>query len=121
MRPLLTTYGRVIDHAGPHDLCLDFDRVRHRAMHSARIMMRLRAYRVTPLWTFYHRTAHGWHVWIRVRERLSPITRVALQFALESDPRRESMMLLRVRGLAGQPRYWRSRWNLLFEYKLSEV
>jgi len=51
--------------------------------------------------------------------QLIPSEQVALQFALESDPRRECLNLMRVLSLARHPsRNKSTHWNVLFERKL---
>ncbi len=66
-------------------------------------------------WIRYDRTAKGWHVIIRCRERFKALEIVALQAILGSDWRRETFNLARVRS--GKLRG--GQWNILFERKLS--
>jgi len=105
---------------GPHDVFLDFDlgAVVPR-LHPIWRLCRLVGLR--PVWIESFRTRKGWHVWIRLRERLTPAERVAFQACAGSDPRREELNLMRVVAIRRNDPgpYWRERWNLLFERKLT--
>lgn len=65
----------------------------------------------------YDRTQHGWHVVIRLQKPLSKIAIVALQAILGSDPRRETLNLMRALSVKWD-NFSTRRWNVLFEYKL---
>jgi hypothetical protein len=62
----------------------------------------------------YERTARGWHVVIGLSISITPIETVALQAILGSDPRRESLNLMRVLYGGGSDK----RWNILYKRKL---
>lgn len=68
------------------------------------------------------RTRRGWHVLIKLRERLLPSELVALQSCLGSDGRREALNLMRALAIRkecdGVTPYWKKRWNILFSGKL---
>jgi hypothetical protein len=67
------------------------------------------------------RTRHGWHVVIRLNQKLSPAELVALQLCLGDDRKRGALNLMRARALrccAVTP-YWRKRWNILYSHKLT--
>lgn len=61
------------------------------------------------------------HIEIMLDRRVAPIEALALQVVLGSDIRRESFNLQRVeRIIFGKiPAYWRKRWNVLYQRKLS--
>lgn len=69
------------------------------------------------------RTRRGWHVVIRLREKLLPSEIVALQSILGSDGRREALNFMRAFAMRqkcnGVTGYWRKRWNILFAGKLN--
>lgn len=71
---------------------------------------------INPTWIRHDRTKRGWHVSVRLSKSLSPAEIVALQAVLGSDPRRESLNLMRVIF----QRWERApqRWNLLYREKL---
>jgi hypothetical protein len=75
---------------------------------------------VRPLWIESRRTARGWHLRIRFHNRFEPAELVAFQAACGSDPRRESLNLMRVLNIRrhGAAPFWRKRWNLLYSEKL---
>lgn len=58
----------------------------------------------------------GWHVTVRFLEPMLPAEIIALQFALGSDNRRETMNLGRV--MASNFNEEETRWNLLYSQKL---
>lgn len=60
------------------------------------------------------RTRHGYHVVVGVRRRLAAARIVAAQAILGSDPKREAYNLMRVARLGQVPRFWRTRWNVLY-------
>lgn len=64
----------------------------------------------------YRRTRHGWHVCVTVRRRVTPLQVVAVQAILGSDWRRETFNLVRARRLSRVPRYWRERFNVLYDH-----
>ena len=69
-----------------------------------------------PLWVRYDRTRHGWHVVIQLPRAIHPAATVALQAILGSDPRRETLNLMR--ALAEPKGLGASHWNILFREKL---
>jgi hypothetical protein len=75
---------------------------------------------IRPLWIRTDRTRRGWHLIARIGMSLAPSEIVALQAILGSDDRRETLNLMRAIGLRLHrlPRYWRNRYNLLFDRKL---
>lgn len=70
---------------------------------------------IRPLMIRDDRTARGWHRIVQWNRKFSPAELVALQMAMQSDPKRERFNLLRV--LSGGA-VESNRWNLLFERKL---
>lgn len=77
---------------------------------------------VSPVWINYRRTKKGWHIIIRLRDRLRPAETIALQACCGSDLRREALNLMRIIAIRRTPitsRFWRRRWNILFREKLS--
>lgn len=66
------------------------------------------------------RTRHGWHVLIKLREKLQPAEIVALQSIMGSDGRRETLNLMRALHMRKNKvgRFWGKRWNILFGGKL---
>lgn len=65
---------------------------------------------------YIRRTAHGWHLLVRIGGTMQPAAIVAAQAILGSDPHREAFNLMRVRALRRVPRYWRTRWNVLYTH-----
>lgn len=57
----------------------------------------------------------GWHVIVRVQNRIVPTRVIAMQACLGSDPVREAINLVRVGALPVVSSFWRSRWNVLYE------
>lgn len=66
--------------------------------------------------------AQGWHVLIETRARWAtdPVTVVAAQAVLGSDPKREMFNLMRAVSLKHRPLFWRQRhrWNTFYRRKL---
>jgi len=83
---------------------------------------RLRVFRgsINPESITYSPTARGWHIIIHITERLSASEVIAIQATLGSDIKRELMNLQRYFGFRDKkvPKFWRDRWNLLFEKKV---
>lgn len=69
---------------------------------------------IQPAFTRYDRTARGWHVVIEWNRTFRPLEIICLQFALGSDPKRETYNLARV--FSGKRS---KRWNLLFWRKIT--
>ncbi len=63
----------------------------------------------------YDRTRRGWHIIVGVRTRVPPALIVAAQAIWGSDKRREMFNVMRVQNLANVPRFWRSRFNVLYQ------
>lgn len=63
----------------------------------------------------YDKTRRGWHVVVGVRRTIDPARIVAAQAILGSDPNREAFNLMRVGQLKSQPKFWRERFNVLYE------
>ena len=69
-------------------------------------------------WVRWDRTAHGWHVVIKVREKLTLAETIAAQAILGSDPARERLNLARCISLRKKPsKYWEARANILYSRK----
>ena len=96
---------------------LDFDQGRT-APNYSRLCGVLRNFDIVPHEVQYSRTRKGWHVLIAHNGRCTPSEIVACQFALGSDPRRETLNLMRVLRIRTAPRFWRKRFNLLYSEKL---
>lgn len=60
------------------------------------------------------RTRRGWHVIVSIAQRIRPALIVAAQAILGSDLNREMFNLMRVQCLPEIPKFWRSRWNVLY-------
>lgn len=121
--PSWSTSGKpkfgVVDYvASPTNLYIDVDRAVPPKLSS--ILQTLRAVRVRPVWACYRRSAHGWHIIIKSRNRIHPGEQIALQILLGSDRRRETLNLMRLLSISrhGANPYWRKRWNILYRYKL---
>lgn len=71
-----------------------------------------------PRWVRYDKTRRGWHVVIQWNRIMSDSELVALQFALGSDYKRETLNLMRVMARPSN-RAQRCRWNILYERKLT--
>lgn len=70
------------------------------------------------LWMRQERSASGkgWHLTLRLTPPCSgPMEVVAWQAILGSDRYREACNVLRVRALKYVSRYWRERWNVLYD------
>lgn len=100
-------------------LLLDFD-VARPVPRLTPFLARLRVIGLRARWCSYRRTAHGWHVVIAIDVALTPSEQVACQFALGSDPQRETMNTRRAISLRvhRHSAFWKRRWNILFERKL---
>lgn len=72
--------------------------------------------RITPEWMRFDRTAHGWHMVLKLPRKLPMLATVALQAILGSDPRRETLNLMR--ALTSPKGFAAERWNVLFERKI---
>jgi hypothetical protein len=74
---------------------------------------------VTPKNVGYIRTKRGWHIIVVLHETLSEAELIALQCILGSDRKREALNLKRAR-VQRCSAFWRSRSNILFEYKVEK-
>jgi len=107
--------GRVAVRWQPGWVLCDYDRPRQPpAIGRLTALCRLMA--LHPVAVRYSKTRRGWHVVIRVRERLTLIQSVTVQAILGSDPFREAFNFARARTEPGP--YWASRANILFEQKV---
>lgn len=62
------------------------------------------------------RSTHcGWHIVFYCSGRCSNFGIIALQLLCGSDPNREMFNYARVLQLDRAPRYWKSKWNILYE------
>lgn len=96
-------------------LKLDLDTARLAREPFERMDFLMRLLRLHPIVTCIRRTRHGWHVMLTVRETLEPLEVVAIQAIAGSDWRRESFNTMRVRAWPKLSRFWRARWNTLYE------
>lgn len=75
---------------------------------------------IKPSSVCYKRTRRGWHVIIRLTEKLEPIELVCLQAIYESDPMREALNYMRVKNMHKADAFWRQRWNILYQRKIEK-
>jgi hypothetical protein len=66
----------------------------------------------------YRETKRGFHVIIRILEKLEPVELVAVQAILGDDPMRAALNLMRARQSEIMDDYWRTRWNILYDHKV---
>lgn len=114
------TVATIETFASTKTLLLDFDMARPIPC-LITLLARVRIIGLRTRWVSYRRTVHGWHVEVGINASLKPSEQVAAQFALGSDPRRETMNLRRAISLRIHPRgsrFWKKRWNILFQDKL---
>lgn len=64
------------------------------------------------------KTKKGFHRMVRLAEILSPLEVVLVQALCGSDLRRETFNMARVLMLPDAPKFWHSRWNVLYSEKL---
>lgn len=97
-------------------LCkLDIDRPRPPRL--PRLLWALRRLALpAPVWVQYARSRRGWHVTLALPMALPPVTLVALQAVLGSDPTRELFNLARARAA---PRLFQRYGNVLFDRKIA--
>jgi hypothetical protein len=70
-------------------------------------------------WVRWDRTQNGWHVVIKVSQKLTLSETIAAQAILGSDRKREMLNLARCISIRKRPsRYWEQRANILYEKKL---
>lgn len=66
----------------------------------------------------YKKTQRGHHAIILCTKKLRPMELVAVQSILNSDPWREALNYRRARVIRRASKYWRTRWNILYDYKV---
>ena len=66
-----------------------------------------------------YETAKGYHLVLEIKEPLEPLCIVLLQALCGSDLRRETFNMARVLKLSDAPTFWQTRWNVLYEEKLT--
>jgi hypothetical protein len=69
----------------------------------------------------FDRTERGWHVIVKVHRTVPPALIVAAQAIWGSDKRREHFNLMRVQNLHRVPKFWRSRFNVLYSQHSRDV
>lgn len=102
----------------PSALKLDFDRPTLPAKFDAHLFRCARLWGVTVTVWWARRTARGWHVGIHLREKLPPMTAVAMQSALGDDKARVAYNIMKVSR--GKPADIRAGlWNVLYREKIA--
>lgn len=114
-----STVAEIEEYSSRKTLLLDFDMATP-VPSLIPFLARLRVIGLRAGWCSYRRTRKGWHVAIGIDVALTPSEQVACQFALGSDPQRETMntrraLCLRLNKVSP---FWRKRWNILFLRKL---
>jgi hypothetical protein len=66
-----------------------------------------------------NRSRRGLHVAIILKTSVTPIERVAMEAILGDDSMRAAMNFARARNVHRMPKFWRQRWNILYDYKLT--
>jgi hypothetical protein len=71
------------------------------------------------VWQRWDRTKHGWHLIVKIRQRLTLAEIIAAQAILGSDRDRERLNLARAISVRLRPsKFWKARANLLYSRKL---
>ena len=71
------------------------------------------------IWQRWDKTRHGWHLIVKLRQKLTLAEIICCQTLLGSDKARERMNLAREISLRLHPsRFWERRANILFSRKL---
>jgi hypothetical protein len=71
-----------------------------------------------PRFILYEKSRRGWHVLIKLNEKLRPAAMVALQAVLGSDSRREALNLMRALYIEKNHRRVSAFWEKAMEYSL---
>jgi hypothetical protein len=103
------------EYSDPTMLYCDYDRPNPPSMWEIFRVFHILA--IDPEWFRFDRTRHGWHLIIKMPAKLSRTAQVALQAVLGSDPRRETLNLMRALSVRWDKVSSR-RWNVLFREKL---
>jgi len=114
-----STVAEIEEYSSRSTLLLDFD-VAKPVPRLTPFLARLRVIGLRARWISYRRTRRGWHLAIGIDVALTPSEQVACQFALGSDPQRETMNTRRAISLRVHKHsaFWKRRWNILFRRKL---
>lgn len=72
------------------------------------------------VWQRWDRTKRGWHLTVKVRQKLTLAEIVCCQALLGSDPARERLNLARAISLRLHPsKFWQARANILYRRKVT--
>lgn len=111
-------YWGIISHLHrPDQLLLDFDCGKDIPCPPLNSLAHTCGFRVR--WQEWNRTRRGWHLIVRLREKLTDGEIIAAQAILGSDLARERLNLSRAISIRLRPsKFWRRRINLLFQKKV---
>jgi len=71
------------------------------------------------VWQRWDKTKHGWHLIIKIRQRLTLAEVIAAQAILGSDRSRERLNLARAISIRLRPsKFWKARANILYKRKI---
>ena len=71
------------------------------------------------VWQRWDKTQHGWHLVIKIRQRLTLAEIIAAQAILGSDRARERLNLARAISIRLRPsKFWKARANILYKRKI---
>ena len=72
------------------------------------------------VWQRWDKTEHGWHLVIKIRQRLTLAEIIAAQAILGSDRSRERLNLARAISIRLRPsKFWKARANILYKRKIT--
>jgi len=111
----LLRFGVLSEKLNSHAIYLDYDRIA-----SPRLAPLFAAHHIlgfSPTVLMLRKTRHGWHVVASYRRQFSPIEAIAMQAALGSDRKRETLNLMRALNMS-RSRFWRARSNILYSHKV---
>lgn len=63
-------------------------------------------------------TKRGFHYVFLLPGSITPLERVAIEAILGDDPMRAAMNFARARNHASMNKFWRQRWNILYDWKV---
>ena len=119
----LKTWGVIEEFHESDKIMCDFDDPKERGrqfMPCPPVQSLIHTFGLTIVWQRWDRTQHGWHLIVKIKQRLTLAEIIAAQAILGSDRNRERLNLARAISLRLHPsRFWERRANILYSRKIT--
>lgn len=108
----------ISDFPAQNAVFVDIDKQRSSLLNIKKINSKFRSMGIRYNAIRINRSVRGWHLAFLLVQQITAVERVCIESILGDDPMRAAMNFARARNAKRMPKFWKQRWNILYDYKL---